>query len=519
MTHSVSRGAFYLALEKAAALVSGTLYFALVLRWLGPNKYGIITLATSFTGLATMATLNFEMYLERFAADYEARGLLLTLRRAHRMALQLKLGLGVLAGGVILALAPLLARQFATPELATLLPLLAITVVFDGLSTTGRATLYGIQQYRWVSLLAILFHIAKTALVGMLWWARQGLPQLAVGLAILTVAQGVAQCAVPWWMLRHARDRVPAEGVANRPMFRGMVGYCMPLLGARVTFMSGQNLGKIVLGKLFDMAQLGYFSAAFQIVERFIELLGTLPSALLPSLTQLVARGERARLRVGFDQSARLIQVVACATSFLLFAFAREITLVIGSPLFEPTWRILRVLALVPIVRTAQSPLIMLFQAMRLPGTVLRLAVVKFVTEFSGYFLIVPKLGILGAGWANLMGATMAYTVAMVILNRRMPDGAGGRVRTAATAITLTLALIGTVLLIERFTGGLTALLLRVGLVPAGLAILFALGLVHRDDLDKVAAVPLRGWMRRVRNALVAALGMFVRDIEPKGVA
>src|SRR5215471_2408054 len=41
---SVSRGAFYLAVEKVAALVSGTVYFALLLRWMGPTKYGIITL-------------------------------------------------------------------------------------------------------------------------------------------------------------------------------------------------------------------------------------------------------------------------------------------------------------------------------------------------------------------------------------------------------------------------------------------------------------------------------------------
>ena len=61
IAHSVTRGAFYLSIEKASALLSGMAYFALLLRWLGPTKYGIMTLALSFVGLATMATANFEM--------------------------------------------------------------------------------------------------------------------------------------------------------------------------------------------------------------------------------------------------------------------------------------------------------------------------------------------------------------------------------------------------------------------------------------------------------------------------
>ena len=91
IAHSVSRGAFYLAIEKVAALISGLLYFALLLRWLGPTKYGIMTLALSFAGLATMATGNFEVFLERYAAQYQAQGRLATLRRAHLLALGVKL--------------------------------------------------------------------------------------------------------------------------------------------------------------------------------------------------------------------------------------------------------------------------------------------------------------------------------------------------------------------------------------------------------------------------------------------
>src|SRR5262245_62875786 len=114
IARNITRGVFYLAVEKAAAIVSGVLYFALLLRWLGPTKYGIITLALSFVGLATVATGNFEVYLERYAAEHEAHGRLATLRRAHHLTLALKLGLGLIATAVLLAIAPALARSFET---------------------------------------------------------------------------------------------------------------------------------------------------------------------------------------------------------------------------------------------------------------------------------------------------------------------------------------------------------------------------------------------------------------------
>jgi O-antigen/teichoic acid export membrane protein len=432
IAHSVSRGAFYLAAEKVAALFSGVLYFALLLRWMGPTKYGIITLALSFVGLASMATGNFEVYLERYAAEHDARGRLLTLRRAHRLALGLKLALGLVAGLMLTALAPMLASQFATSELAILVPVLALIVVCDGLSTTGRAVLYGLQRFRMICAVSVMFHIAKTAMVGLLWWAQKGLVELAIGLAVITLLQGLVQTVAPVWMLRRARDPDPRDHGATptpslRELLRPMLAYCTPLLGARAAFLSGQNLSKVVLGKLFGLADLGFFSFAFQTTERFVEMVHTLPSALLPSLTRLVANQERDRLRWVFDQAFRLIQAAACALSLSLFVFAPELTRWVGSPLFEPAVPLLRIMALVPIFRTAQQPFTMMFQALRLPGTVLVLALIKFGVEFGCYFTLVPAVGLPGAGWANLAGAVLAFAGAHIALRRILPDGSGER--------------------------------------------------------------------------------------------
>ena len=532
----VTRGAFFLALEKTAALLSGMVYFALLLRWLGPTNYGMLTLALAIAGLASISTGNLEVFLERYAAEYLARGRHDLLHRAHAIALGIKVGLGVLAAGVLLALAPMLAVQFKMEQLAVLLPILTVTVATDGFATTGRSMLFGLQRYEWVSGLALIFHVVKVLMVGTLWWAKQGLVSMAVGLAAMAVAQAVLMSAAAWALARRAApvpeehvdplaaDAPPAAPPAagdrgdNASLVRQMFAYCLPLLGARAAFLSGQNLGKVLLAKVLDATQLGYFTFAFQTIERFVELAYTLPSSLLPSLTHLVALEERERLGYIFDQAFRLVQVAACTLSWAVFAFAPELTLGVGSALFLPSTNMLRVLALVPIARTAQQPLTMLFQAMRRPGSVLTLALIKLVVELSCYFLIVPRLGGMGAAWANLAGAVASFVMALWFTGQLLPETAPERsaVVTRSLLVTVPLVLIAWSLSMTNAHSVLTVIA-RASLVVPAVVALFALRLITRYDLEKLSALQLHSpFARRARDIVVRAADPMARVFEAR---
>jgi O-antigen/teichoic acid export membrane protein len=527
----VTRGAFFLAVEKTAALLSGMVYFALLLRWMGPTHYGELTLALAIAGLASISTGNFEVFLERYAAEYQARGRYDLLHRAHAIAVGVKVGLGLLAAVALLAISPMLAVQFEMPELAVLLPILTVLVATDGFATTGRSLLFGLQRYEWVGGLSLLNHFAKVLLVGTLWWAKQGPVSLAYGLSGLAILQAVLMSVSAWALARRAAGPGPpaagapsgpasaeANGDPERPLLQQMYAYCLPLLGARAAFLSGQNLGKVLLAKVMDATQLGYFTFAFQTIERFVELAYTLPSSLLPSLTHLVAREERERLAYIFDQAFRLVQVAACALAWAVFAFAPELTVWVGSAMFLPSTNMLRVLALVPIARTAQQPLTMLFQAMRRPGSVLTLALIKLGVELTCYFLIVPRLGGMGAAWANLAGAVAAYVAALWLSGRLLPETASERagVVLRALLVTVPMLLLAWSLSIPSAHPALSVIV-RVSLVLPCTVTLFALRLITRYDLEKLSALQLRRPLaRRARDIVVRAADPVARAFEAR---
>ncbi len=517
---SLTRGTFFLGIEKSIAIASTIVYTLLLARWLGPTKYGMFTLAFSVVSLVTAFTGNFEMYLERFGAEYQVHGRLRTLTRAYLTALGLKLAFGVLATGVLLAITPRLATFYKIPELEVLLPLLAVFVATDGLATTGRAVLFSLQRFEWVSGLSLIFNLGKTLLVAWLWWSHEGLPALALGFSMLTAVQAVATLSASLWVLRKARAGASGREVAEPNLVQSIFRYCLPLYGARLSFLSGQNLGKLVLGTVLDATQLGYFSFAFQTVERFVELVHTIPAAMLPAFTQIVAKDEKEKLRYVVDQAFRLVQLLACMLSFVLFVYAHEIVRIVGSPLFEPAIPLLRVIALVPIARTAQQPLTMLFQAARRPGFVFTLALVKLLAEVAGYFVLLQPFGAMGACAANLAGAAASFTGALILASTIVPEGTFERLGAVVRNILLLAPSLLLTLFAERELGVHASLPIRLVLVLPSLLGVFALGLLNRYDLEKVSSLPLPGtWLPRVRDAFVSVADRLARTFEYRRAA
>jgi O-antigen/teichoic acid export membrane protein len=234
-----------------------------------------------------------------------------------------------------------------------------------------------------------------------------------------------------------------------------------------------------------------------------------------------VALEESERLGYIFDQAFRLVQVAACTLAWAVFAFAPELTLWVGSPLFLPSLGMLQVLALVPLARTSQQPLTMLFQAMRRPGTVLALALIKLGVELGCYFVIVPRMGGLGAAYANLAGAVASYVMALVYAGVLLPEGAGARTAAAVRALLLTLPMLAVSwILSERVHPAIVSFLARAALIVPALVALFALGLITRYDLEKLSALELRApAVRRLRDLVVGVADRLARVFEPRRTA
>ena len=532
---NVSRGSFYLTAEQLAALVAGVAYSVIVVRWLGPGSYGLLSIGLAIVGLATMGTGNFELYLERFSAEYEARGQMHELQRAHFLALAMKCALGILVGTALIAFAQPIAETYRsvvtqTSLLKRVIQVLGLLVFFEGLTVTGRAVLFGLQRFGWIAAISIAQQALKIAAVVFLWWKGKGMLYLSATLVVVGGLQAVALTVAAAILVRRGRAAIarrstaavalaeadapekdvplPADPLPQASsLVSGIVRYTMPLYGARAAYLASQNLSRALLGGFMHPVLFGYYSFALTMIERFATFIYALPFSILPSLTQLEARGDRARFGRLVDKGFRLVSTAACAVATVVALCAEPLTRLVGGTAYLPAVPVLRVLAVVLWLRTAHEPITMAFYALRHTGRVLAIGLGRLGLEIGAIFALVPWWGIRGAAWAAVLGAGFCLAAALFFLAREL--GQGSR-RAAVVAKTGVLVAVAT--LVAR---GLAAILAPSWVpvaftllvwAPLFLVAVFVADLVTEDDLSLAAGMDLqKPWARRVRDPLVAA--------------
>jgi O-antigen/teichoic acid export membrane protein len=541
---NVSRGSLYLTAEQLAALVAGLAYSIMVVRWLGPGSYGILSLGLAIVQFAAIGTGNFEQYLERYSAEYEARGTMNVLQRAHLLTLGLKVTLGVLVATGLIALSGYIAGHYQhtvaqVSLLARVLQLLGLLILFEGFTVTGRAVLFGLQRYDWIAVISIVSQVIKIAIVAALWWNGRGMLFLSAALVVVGGITAAALTLAAVILVRRGRAAVAAQGSATsvalaeadadevgpplpadplpqtRSLLSGIVRYTLPLFGARAAYVAAQNLSRIVLGNFLAPALLGYYSFALTMIERFATFVYALPYSILPSLTQLEARGDRARFVRLLDKSFRLVTTAACFIATGLVLCAGPLTRLIGGEAYMPAVPVLRVLAAVLWMRTAQEPLTMAFYALRHTGRVLAIGVGRLALEIGAIFALLPLWSVRGAAWAAVLGASFGLAAGLVFLSGEL--GQSGR-RVAVVAKTAVLVVLS--VLLSRALAGLASpgwvsvVFTAVVWAPLFLVAVFVADLVTEDDLSLAAGMDIqRPWVRGLRDRVVHAGLRFSRAV------
>ena len=500
----VSRGSFYLGLEQVTMIVGGVLYSIVVLRMLGPATYGILTLGQAAIGLAGVLTTNIETYIERFVAEFDARGMGSILRPLVRKILATKALLAVAAGLLVVLLADPIARAYGYRDLRRLLPVLAPLVLLEGAYMVLRTTLFGLQRFRSIWMIALANNLMKLVVVIALWRMHEGVVALVGGIVLvqaLTVGGLAALCIR--FLPRDAADR------AEVPTHRRIWGYVLPLFGARAFFLSGQHLNRMILGKLLSATDLGLASFALMTLERFIALAGSVSNALLPTLSRLRGEGREETIEHVVTEGYRLVAGLSVAMTIGIFCLAREVTLITGGGEFVGAILPLQVLSLIPLFRTMQQPVNMSFYTYEKTRTVFWLAGLKFAVEPVLYPLLIPRFGVTGVAVSSLLSSVVVFGPTLRIADRLFPRTIGARRRSTLAAWAIGAAVILGGSAVARVNEPWPGLAVRLLILLAGLsAIVLLTRTVRGDDLRRLAVASRRARPGRI---LVAAAGLLDR--------
>jgi O-antigen/teichoic acid export membrane protein len=310
----------YLTMIVSAAQV--LLITPLLVRGLGPERYGIWSLVASFGLFAVLLDLGLSSATTRYVAHYEELGDRPLLARTINVSFWILLGLGtlVLLAGVVFA--PLFPKLFSVPGEETaasvLVVLTAASIALVVVGGTGQGGLAGLQRYTFLNLTYTLAVTAQAIAFAVVLWLGGEL--VALGLVLVSVV--LAEQTARFLALRHYVPNVTlSPRNIDRRLAREVFKVSAWMSSTHVATAVRYRVDTIVVGLIVGVRAAGVYAVGqflFIAADRFIR-----PSltGFFPFSAELAGRRDAESLRKAMVLGTRIALAVAgplCLATILL---------------------------------------------------------------------------------------------------------------------------------------------------------------------------------------------------------
>ena len=400
----------YLAAMIIQAL-SGLVLLALLTRLLSADQFGRYALALALLQIAGGP-------LFHWCRALVTRFLLSSERDGRRAALLATVRLGMLGTGAVAALlvAGIAAAGLISPDATTLLlavlPTMLLQTAFQIRTDLHRAAL---RQARCA---------AMTAGQSLLGVALSLLLAVPAGLQAIGAVLGLAlSCGLCLLLDRAEPPQAPIHRARPLPWreLRPMLGYSLPMTiitGLETLLQSGDRF--IIAFLLGDAAVAAYAAPQTLAARSIANLCAATAAAGLPIVIARFERDGPRAARAALRQSAELMLAITLPATVALIALAGPIADVMIGPALRGAARVLLPLVALATLMNGLSNHYVAhgFQLARRTGTEI-LAILPAVGIGAALnLLLVPRYGVLGAGYA-LLAAQACYLAASLLLVRR----------------------------------------------------------------------------------------------------
>jgi O-antigen/teichoic acid export membrane protein len=388
--------AFALAMRVAGAVFTGGLTIFLV-RYLGPDDYGVFALALSVSGLLLLPA---DFGISRSAARFMAERTGGTQPAAVlRQALALKaIGAGLVALALV-ALAGPISNAYGVSSLEWPLRVVALALFAQSFMVLFTATFEAVGRNALGFRLALTESALEVTASVTLVLAGAGVTGAVCGRAF---GYGVAAVVGLFLALRavgHSGLRAPARSELS---LRRIASYAGALFVVDAAFAAFTQVDVLIIGAQLDPQSAGLFSAPVQMLV-FAEYLGL---ALAAGVAPRLARGPGQEPNTdAFERALRLLLVVQFALVPPIVVWATPITDLLLGPEYEESADVFRALGLY-VLMTGPGPLLAL--GVNYLGEARRrvpLALGAVALNAGIDLILIPEIGIVGGA----VGTTVAF--------------------------------------------------------------------------------------------------------------
>ena len=464
------RNSFLSILGQLGPLVVAVFAVPVLVRALGVDRFGILTLAWTAIGYFSLFDLGLGRALTQSLSAAIGGGRTHELPSLTTAALSAMTALGVVGAGVFALATPrIVEHALKIPvalraETTTSFYLLCFSLPLV-LATAGlRSVFEAHQEFGIATALRVPYAIFNfVAPLAVLPFSRSLVPVVA----ILVVGR-VVTCVAHWIVGRRRfsflRSRVGIDRGILLPLFK--TGGWMTVSNIISPLMV--NFDRFIVGALLSITAVAYYATPYDMVMKLL----LVPSALLGVLFPAFAASfehDRSAMAVLFDRAIRLMLLAIFPPVLLLVAFAHEgMQLWLGRDFAAHSAVVVRWLAAGVLINSIGQIAFAAVQGVGRADLTAKLHVVELPIYAAVLFALTKSLGLTGVAIAWTLRVALDTTVLLVLSARRLPEARAHMWRSAPVSVLLLLALI--------VAGSIEALGIRVAFTVGALLVFCAGG-------------------------------------------
>jgi O-antigen/teichoic acid export membrane protein len=417
----IGKNIFFNLMGFAWPLVLGFVVTPVVRNHLGDDLYGIWALTLNLTGYFYLLNA-FQGAGTKYLAEFHAVDDMERVEKLTNTTLVYYVVIGV-AG----AAACFFASHFIVSDIFKILPahfeqavlafrLTSLGILFMVLTWWGSGIIAGLMRYDWLAWILIIqttISSLGSIVAALMGWG-------VIGVVIANVAGLGMNSLTCFWVIRRLLPEIRLRLAFDGTVFRRVIGYSLittliMLLGLVMT-----QLDQTLLGAWISTSAVTLYNIPLNLARKIQFACNKTAEVIFPETSRLNSIGDQTALRSLFLKSLKLNLVSILLLSVPLFLFAPEILYYWIAPDFsEKAALIMRLLVLTYAMLSLTAVPSLFVNGLGFPQFNLVLALIPGTLSLLGYIVLIPRLGVLGACWANLIANAVTTVIFVPVMNFR----------------------------------------------------------------------------------------------------
>jgi len=341
-------------------------------RLLGPKDYGLVGMATAFTGVLSL--------FRDFGLSSAAVQRTSVTEEQSSTLFWINILVGALLGLLALALAPAIAAFYHEPRLFAVTAVLAAGFLFNAAGVQHSVLLQRQMRFTAMAVISTVGLIVGTVIA--IGGAKAGYGYWSL-VAMMVVSPLIS--TIGFWLATDWVPGMPHRRAGIRSMMR--FGGTLTLNGMVAYF--AFNFEKVLLGRFWGADAIGIYGRAYQLVNIPTDNLNSAVGEVAFSALSRV-KDDALRFRNYFIKGYSLILTLTVPLTVVCTLFAKDVILVALGPKWTEAVPIFRLLAPTILIFALINPLGWLLFSLGMVGRSLKIALVFAPLIIGGYILGLP---------------------------------------------------------------------------------------------------------------------------------